>query len=194
MFPMENAPYEKVNIIKSKNQTITGVDVVFKSNEIWLEDTSIAPKENDVVERPLPNGVIERYLIVQSTYYNAIGSFPDHYQLKIEKENTPIKQTSEKTTIYNISDVNKVNIHSTDNSINTFFVNKDKQIFDELKKLSMQIENNERIISAIEKMENSTTKKNFLTRYNDFIQLIAGHITVYAPLLPCLMALLDKYC
>lgn len=52
---------------------------------ILIEDGELDIEENDTIQRGLPNGKSEKYLVIDRGFMRVIGSFPNHYQTKVKK-------------------------------------------------------------------------------------------------------------
>jgi len=97
------------------------------------------------------------------------------------------------TLTINVSGGNsRVNVGSNDSSTNTYFANTSTVFQDLQSVVSTQVpaEFRSELLSRIEQMEKSVGRPSFVTRYTEFIQSAANHISVLAPLLPALSALL----
>lgn len=91
-------------------------------------------------------------------------------------------------------------IHHPANTINNYNniggvmilgdVNNSAIVFDALREKAEQLPNNAEIKERISDMENSVGKKDFAEKYNAFIQSVANHMTIFAPLIPLLTQLL----
>jgi len=68
----------------------------------------------------------------------------------------------------------------------------DETLFDNLLKTleDSSIENKEDIKSSINDMKQAIGKPSLLEKYNSFIQSVANHMTIFAPFIPQLSALL----
>jgi uncharacterized protein YpuA (DUF1002 family) len=87
----------------------------------------------------------------------------------------------------------RVNINSTDSSVNVINTESVK-IFNDLRDLLPNIENKnvrEKISQSIDSMEQSLGGSGFINRYQEFMAIIANYMTVFAPLIPALTALLS---
>ena len=122
--------------------------------------------------------------------YN-ISNYKAH--LDSMKEKTPEQPMN---ITYNVSGNNaRVNIDSTDNSVNIVETN-DLKIFQDLKDIASKIENeSERInvIESIEAMEAEAGKEKFADKYKNFISTAANHMTLFAPFIPPLTELITKW-
>ncbi len=186
-------PTEQVVITKVNTNEQFEVETLFDANRLVVEDTSKCIEEGDIIERSLPNGKKEKYEIEDCSFYNNMGTFPSHYEITVRKITNRISQPKE--TVVNhihISDVEKVNIQSTDNSNNYYLNSNDKELMKTLKSLAEGLDNRESVISNIDEMEANVGKKSFAEKYNSFIQSIANHMTIFAPFIPSLTQLLMK--
>jgi len=190
---LSDYPSENIRIIKQDGSKIDNVDVLFESHEIICPDTSIVVEEGDYIERDLPTGKTERYLVVDVDFRKAEWEFPARYSIKIEKS-TAYRSAKKATTIneYHITNAEKVNIQSTDNSITYNITANDVSLMDTLRNLAHGLENEQEVVKNISSMQESIGKKNFAEKYNAFIQSVANHMTIFAPFIPALTAFLAK--
>lgn len=190
---LSSFPTEKVKIIKQDLSVIDGVDALVESKKIFVDDGTINIEEGDIIERALPSGATEQYLVIDRGFYKGMHGIPDHYQITVEKQSAYAK-TSRGQIInqYNITNADKVNIHSTDNSTTYQITANDLSIMDTVRTLARGLDNETDIISAVDQMEHNVGKKGFAEKYNAFIQSVANHMTIFAPFIPALSALLTK--
>lgn len=69
------------------------------------------------------------------------------------------------------------------------------EIFDKLLNAAKSINNESeknKILNSINEMKNNTGKKSFANKYNSFIQSVANHMTIFAPLIPLITPLLNN--
>lgn len=190
---LSDFPSEDVRIVKQDGSIINNVAVLFESRETLCPDTSIAIEEGDFIERDLPSGKMERYLVIDADFRKAQFEFPAYYSLKIEKQ-IAYSRPQKTTTInqYHITNAGKVNIQSTDNSTTYNISANDISLMDTLRKLADGLENSEEIVQNIDSMQDNVGKKCFAEKYNAFIQSVANHMTIFAPFIPALTALLAR--
>lgn len=97
------------------------------------------------------------------------------------------------TIINNVPGNNaRVNINSTDNSINSNSQTS-HTIFANLMEVTSSISDDaekRRLQEAILKMEKCHKTEGFISSYKDFIAVASNHMTLFAPLLPALATLL----
>lgn len=97
--------------------------------------------------------------------------------------------------VYNIGEISagRVNLNSTDNSINISDVNFEKFFDDISTTLKNEISDKEHldlILKKLDDLHKSVNTPNYKQKYNDFIQATANHITILAPFIPALSKLL----
>lgn len=192
---MFNFPKEKAKLIKPDSSEIENVEALFDGKIIFVDDASACIEEGDIFERTLPNGLKERYLVTDRGFFSGSpGGIPAHYQVQVEKQSICHKVTQGQViNNYVITDSDKVNINSTDNSTTVYNLSShEKAIFDELRKLTDQIQNGGEIKQRIDDMEKHVGKKSFLEKYTAFIEAAANHMTVFAPLLSSLTQFIPK--
>lgn len=187
---LSNFPTEKVKIIKKDLSVINDVTALVDSSTIFIDDATLLIEEGDIIERALPSGANEQYLVIDRGFHRGVRGIPDHYQVKVEKQNAYSKISRGHVINYNISNADRVNINSTDNSTNYHISANDISVMDSLRSLAKGLDNEDEIISAVDKMQESIGTKSFTEKYNAFIQSAANHMTLFAPLIPALTALL----
>lgn len=188
-----NFPTEKVRIIKQDSSTIDDVEALIDGDTIFIDDSTIDLSEGDVVERKLPSGSKEQFLVIDRGFYRGMHGIPDHYQAKVEKQSAYTKVgRGQVINQYNISNAEKVNINSTDNSTNYNISAHDISVMDTLRSLAKGLDNEAEIVSAVDNMQKNVGKKTFAEKYNAFIQSAANHMTLFAPFIPALSELLTQ--
>ena len=78
---MFDFPKEKARLIKQDSSVIDGVEALFDSGMIFVDDASICIEDGDTFERTLPSGVKEQYLVIDSGFFKGSHGFSDHYQV-----------------------------------------------------------------------------------------------------------------
>lgn len=147
--------------------------------------------EGQYIIRKLPNGVNEKYEIINSKYNKGNENVCDFYKLTLKKSTIKNKET--KTIINNIYNCEKVNVDSIDNSVNIKLNNSEELILNEIKKILDSIqENNKEKKELFDEMCKNIGKKTFLEKYQLFIASMADHITVLTPFIPFLTSLINK--
>lgn len=98
---MAHLPREKVSITKRDKTIIKDVEALILGSDILIEDAAIIIEEDDIINRVLPNGLEEHYLVIDNGYHSAIGSFSAHYQVKTKKITSQSMQSNE-TVVTNL--------------------------------------------------------------------------------------------
>ncbi|MEX0597392.1 MAG: hypothetical protein WD512_12935 [Candidatus Paceibacterota bacterium] len=183
---------ENVTLIKTNGDRYEDVEASVQSDMIFIEDTSLPVEEGDTFIRKLPNGLIEKYKVLDRGFHEKFSSMPAHYQVKVHKL-SGIKQAKSGKTIYNLGDNSRVNINSNDSSINIINM-ESKHLFAEIKsKVEENIESqNERreLLLRLEELEKAQNTPSFSEKYADFMALAANHTTILTPYFPALTQLL----
>lgn len=186
-------PTEKVKIIKKDLTVIEDVEALVDRDKIFIDDGSLNIEEDDIIERVLPSGAKEQFLVIDRGFYRGAHGIPDHYQIKVQKQSGYVKLSRGNViNEYHITNADKVNIQSTDNSTTYQITANDISILDTLRGLAKGLDDEDKITAAVDEMQDNIGKKNFAEKYNAFIQSVANHMTIFAPFIPALSALLTK--
>lgn len=108
---------------------------------------------------------------------------------KIEKGEAPV----EREPSINIGQITgKVNINSTDNSINTTIVSSPVflSLVEAVSKSSIETDQKVQILERINIMKQTEGSSIFLQSYKDFMQNAANHMSIISPFIPALTALI----
>lgn len=190
---LSSFPREKVKLIKRSSVVIEDIDAVVQSDLIVIDDASLDIEEGDTIERILPTGKSEYYLVLDRGYFVAHGRFPAHYQVSVRKQSSiDLDKGKNVVNNYNIGTAEKVNINSTDNSVTYNISSEDVALMETLKMVAKELENKDAIIQSIEEMKSSIGKKSFAEKYNAFIQGVANHMTIFSPFIPALTQMLTN--
>ena len=165
--------------------------------KITTQEVNVPIESGDSIERVLPNGVTERFTIINAQYYTGYaGAIPDFYEITYEREGARPHQSRVQPITVQISDSpqSHVNIDSEDHSINISYGNAGS-LFDEIRDLLREaVEDSTELESLLEKvdaMEGSQEAGGFTQAYVSFMSAAANHMTVLAPVLPTLAGLLS---
>lgn len=83
---MAGVPRESVKLIKQNTDITANIEAAFFPSKILIDDASLEIVEGDIIERSLPSGVLERYVITDCLFCAGMGSIPSHYQLTVKKQ------------------------------------------------------------------------------------------------------------
>lgn len=181
----------KVTLVKQNGEEYKDIPACVQTKTILFDDVSIPIEEGDYIIRQLPNGLIERYLVLDRGYYEKFLDIDAHYQVKVQKETTR-KLESKTSNSYNISGTNnKINIQSIDNSVN-IIGEQYKEVFDNIRNIIRTQIQDESLIVKVNEMESNVGKSSFKDSYNKFIMSAANHMTILSPFIPILTDILAK--
>ncbi|GGN76200.1 hypothetical protein GCM10012290_25690 [Halolactibacillus alkaliphilus] len=181
-------------MIKKDGSISDNIEALVETGKVFIEDTSVSIEEEDIIIRTLPNGNEERLVVLDRGFYRGMHGIPDNYQVKVEKESKYKSSLNSSTgQTYNINNQSgKINIHSTDQSINYTLTAKDEQLFKTLKDLARSIDDRGQLEVTIDELRDNIGKETYAEKYNKFIQSAANHMTVFAPFIPMLSKFLLK--
>lgn len=114
---------DRVTLVKPNGERVERVRANVQPSKVFIDDGNLPLKEDDILERTLPNGMIERYLVLDRGYFAEWQGNPAHYQAKVEKT-TAKPRTQGASNVYYLSGPNaRVNVQSVDTSTNVVNVN-----------------------------------------------------------------------
>ena len=189
---LSHFPTEELKLIKKNGGIVEPVIGLVSSGGIHTEDVSVQIQEGDAFERVLPNGLVERYLVIDSGFKKGMGGhIPDHYQVKTEKI-TDLPKNVGQGYIHVTNEGGNVNINSTDNSINIRVNDDYSKLFGELRDALEQAGGvDDSLFELVDEMESNTADKAvFAKKYSQFIASAADHMTIITPFLPVLATIL----
>jgi len=192
---LKNHLKDTVALEKRDGQRVEKIRAAVTGKKIIIDNGDLPIEEGDVLERILPNGLVERYTVLDRGYFAAFGSQPPHYQVQVEKQ-TSIQRKSGGTTIYNVTGPNaRVNVESTDASTNVVTI-APSQLFEQLRsiieqKVRAESERDD-LLRLVEELAQAKTATSYLGAYQGFIASAANHMTVLAPFLPALAQLANR--
>ena len=186
-------PTSKVVLHKQSGEIIQVAEALVQPNMIFIDDAQIPVEEDDVISRDLPNGLQERYVVLDRGYYEEGMGLDAHYQIKVRKEST-IRSQAQPQVTYNLHGPNsRVNNQSLDLSTNTVSVGPEN-VFTELKRaieLHVPRESGQDVLlGKVEAMKEAQGTEGYLHRYQEFIKHAADHMTLVAPFIPALTHML----
>jgi len=162
---------------------------------IAVEDVNLPIEVGDRLTRNLPSGLTESFIVDDPGYRESFSGIAAHYQVKVHRAGTERSPLPGAT--YNVTGPNaRVNINSRDHSTNTVSFDP-APVFKDLRQAVVEAvaakDDRAKLLAGIEAMENGGHTHTFVDRYKDFIALAADHMTIVAPFLPALSALLSGH-
>ena len=169
---------------------------------IYFSDVTVPVETGDAIERQLPNGKTEVFLVTKAHLWKGHGGIPSYYEVSYTRVNTPPSRShpSPRTLNVHVADSSQphININSTDQSINVQQQNTNTQealqTFQQVRDAihngieGEQVRNT--LLEKVDAMEGSRRKGEFGTAYKDFMAAAADHATVLAPVFSALATLL----
>jgi hypothetical protein len=188
--------YNDIVSLKKKNgEIISDIKAIVQPTKIFIDDATVPIEEGDILSRILPSGLTEEFIVEDRGFYAAFAGMDAHYQVKVRKASQIPKTNiqSQKIT-YNLHGTHsRVNIHSIDSSLNISKAD-NQAIFSQIQQtIKTEIQDTEQqslVLSKLEELQSSINAPSYLTKYQEFIGLVADHITVFAPFIPYLTSLL----
>ncbi len=186
---------DRVRLLKPGGQRIDGIKCVVAPDTIVIDDEKLQLEEGDLLERDLPNGLVETYQVLDSGFHQGRGGIPSHYQASVRKLSRIVANESRASFVINMSGHgSRVNVNSHDASNNSLAL-ADAAIFRSLtdaivQGLSEDPNSRDRLLRAVSELEGAVGTPRFIDRYQAFIATAANHISIVAPFLPELTKLL----
>jgi len=184
-------PTSKIDIVAPDGQIRHSTKAVF-GKTIVIPDPSVTIFTGDEIRRTIPSGVEEAFEVLDPVFHQGHGGIPAHYQVSNRRKGTFPARTGGNFTIHVSGPNSRVNVNSTDHSRN--FV-ADHNVFGDLqaainKGVSEPAEREllSKLVASMQ--ETAGDKPSFLKSYQNFMAAAANHMTVLAPFLPGLAALL----
>lgn len=185
---------DNVTLIKKDGNRFENIRACVQSDKIFTNDPAIPIEDGDVFERTLPNGIVERYTILDAGFMQSTGGIKSHYQSVVRKQTKidPLAQPSQ--IVYNLIGPNaRVNIQSVDSSANLVGV-EPAELFDRIHEaIGQSVQDGELLKKLQEKvteLEKAQGTTGFIARYQEFMVLAANHMTLLAPFIPALSQML----
>lgn len=185
---------DKVTLIKKSGNRVENIRASVQRDKIFTNDPAIPIEDGDVFERTLPNGIVERYDILDAGFMQGTEGIPPHYQSVVRKQTKidPLAQPSQ--IIYNLIGPNaRVNIQSIDSSANLVEV-ESAELFGRIREaIGRSVQDGKLLKKLQEKateLEKAQGTTGFMARYQEFMALAANHMTLLAPFIPALSQML----
>lgn len=179
-----------ITLVKRDGSRVGGIEAGIHSTSILIGGGDWPIEEGDILERARESGIVDRYEVTNPGFRDSEDYGP-HFQVKYRLASAQPATTS---TVYNLHGPNsRVNIGSTDNSVNTVNETTNRLFADMRQVILTKVEaEHERqpLLAAVTDMEQTAGKPGFLQKYQGFMEVAANHATVIGPFLPALAKLL----
>lgn len=187
---------ETVTILKADGTRIEGVSARYhqETSKVVIGDGSLRLEDGDTIERSLPNGLKDRFIVEDRGFHAPTNTHEAHFQAKVRKEGAP--SAAGTTHNYHLYGPNsRVNMGSVDKSVNTY-IGGSQTVFHDLRQLALSHLQDEprraEVLAAVDGMEQSQGSPGFTQKYCEFMGVVADHMGVFGPLLPMLSQLLPR--
>jgi hypothetical protein len=182
----------RLSLVKQDGTRINDINAHVQPTMIFIDDAALPIEEGDRFLRRWPNGLAERYLVLDRGYWDGPGMRP-HYQVKVRKE-TGISVERQAATIYNVRDANpRVSVNSLDASVNVVTAAA-TSVFKQIKHaITDNVPDDGRraeLLRHVEDLEHAQDMPSFLERYKALVAAAADHLTLLSPFLPALTQML----
>lgn len=186
---------DQIDIVAPDGTVRCSVLGYYSGTEFVLDDPKADVEVGDEIRRPLPNGKEEVFRVVNPVFHNDKSGrmFGSHWQVKVAKDGNFPRHKGGNYNI-NLHGTNaRVNINSTDNSVNTSI---EESPFTSIKSAIQhgvpdQAEKSE-LLSRIAKLEKAKEQGSFTKAYQQLIGSAANHMTILAPFLPALTQMMTQ--
>lgn len=192
---LSNFPTEKITLVKQNSDRFEDIEAMVQKGQIMTEDVKIPVEEGDHIIRKLPNGLTEKYRIIDRGYQDAFGGLPAIYDMEVEKITDADNDTKAHSTIYNLhGDNTRVNINSNDSSINIIDKSSEELFADLRSTVNQNISSPEKeeLLKRVDELEKAKGTDSFSKKYAEFMAIAANHTTVLAPYFPALIQFLTQ--
>jgi hypothetical protein len=160
----------RLSLVKQDGIRVNDINAHVQPTKIFIDDASLPIEEGDRLLRRWPNGLEERYLVLDRGYWDGPGMRP-HYQVKVRKE-TGFRVERQAATVYNVRDANpRVRGNSFDASVNVV-TTAATSVFQQIKKVinDTMPDDHRRaeLLSQVDNLERTQGTPSFLERYKAF--------------------------
>jgi hypothetical protein len=191
MNPFEEMLTSEIRLIKPSGDVLGPFKAFVQDSEIYFFEVHHPVSTGDKIVRELPNGMKETYEVENAEYEKGLPpDLPPCYKLHVRKEDDQTRnKTLSSTNIFNVKgDFSRVNFQSLDNSVN--IQDRPETVFDQARqKLHAGIEDQvllKELLEHLRLMEDARSQPKWAAAYSNFIEGVANHMTIIAPLLPAL--------
>lgn len=197
MNPFAHVMNDTIAIVLKNGDRYENIRAVVNPSNIICTEVTIPLAADDIIERSLPSGKTEILIVSDVHLTRGQGGIPDFYSIDYKRASA--RRHSDQSATVNVhiegSPQSHVNVNSTDHSTNVID-SQSRDVFLEIRDLLKDAVSDsnelELLLERVADMENSVGSNKFVKAYQDFIDAAAAHMTVLAPALPLLAALLTS--
>jgi hypothetical protein len=179
---------DRITLIKANGQRLNDIPANVQTNMIFVQDVTKPFEMDDIIERILPNGIVEQYLIIDPVLYTGMMGMPGHFEIKVQRkrsassahaERFPTMASTNATTNINLSGNARFYTNSSDNSVNNIAVIQNPEIVTTLREIK----------NAIESWQAKSTQQK--TEMLDIVSQIEEQMSKNAPNKSLIKSMLD---
>jgi hypothetical protein len=186
-------PKCRFEIIAPDGAVRSTVETIDGGSTLVVPDPNVVILPGDEMRRSLPNGTDETFEVIDPRFFDTTMGVGPHFQVKVRKKGTFPHHTGGNFNITVSGPNARVNVGSTDNSTNLVG---SSAVFGDLQTaIETGISDEaarEMLIGVVREMRESQGTDGFVGAYQRFISAAANHMTIIAPFLPALTALLPS--
>ena len=186
---------DTVTVIHKDGARHENVRASVQQNKIFIDDATLPLSTEDRIERVLPSGQVEAFRLTNVHLWSGGLSIPSYYEVDYEREDALPRRSPTTAVNVRISDSPQahINLNSTDRS--TSVINgQTEEVFSRLRALIKESlaesDDLSLLLQRVDDMEGARDSGGFANAYKEFITVAADHMTVLAPLVPALTAML----
>ena len=82
---------DKVTLVKPDGTVVKSeIPAAITAGQITIFDTDLSIEVGDCLQRTLPSGGLEEYVVIDPGYSSGLGSIKPHYQVKVRRSVAPV--------------------------------------------------------------------------------------------------------
>lgn len=122
--PFSSLMKDKISIFDEQGNLVASDQAAsVQSGKILTKTADFIVDVDYSIERRLPNGLVEKYRVIEPNYTAGIHSIPDHYQMTVTNTKRPLTKAESVVNNITLSDQASYYQDSTDNSNNIYNTN-----------------------------------------------------------------------
>jgi|GEM_PF-5174959 len=181
---------DKVSLVKKSGEAFPDIKAMVDKNVIHIPNVNVPVEDGDTIQRKLPTGIVEEYIVVDPGYNAAFMNFEAHYQVKVTRKNA-----AQKRPVTNINNFHHVNVHpqgritTGDDFSQNHQTYNSGEVFSEMLEVVQGLgEKRAEANKAIQEMAAAKDKPAFGAAYQRLMGLVGSSVDIAIKLMP----LIDK--
>tara|TARA_R110001583_G_scaffold170193_1_gene323545 strand:+ start:1046 stop:1702 length:657 start_codon:yes stop_codon:yes gene_type:complete len=117
--PFSSLMKDKVSVLKTNGEVFEDIQASVQTNKTFIQRSDILIETGDLIQRPMSNGAIQTYEVIDPGFHEGLDGFPAGYQIVHKNLGLPEADKAIQSITYNLNGANnRVNNNSIDNSTN----------------------------------------------------------------------------